>query len=165
MPLATLWWGKVSTSLQHCLQQLLQLFIWDWRGAQMVLPEQAERKTACTFPAGHIPPGKATPAEITAPLTAISHCHFSPAQHTKVTICERCLHPHVRPNTLSLQSLSAPTTIRKHMTVQSLMLALIHLDGAQSNNPQQPQYKPAWDARSLLQRLAAYHSFIALAAF
>lgn len=125
MPLATLWWGEVSTSLQHCLQQLLQLFIWDWRGAQMVLPEQAERKTACTFPAGEIPPGKATPAEITALLTASCHCHFSPAQHTKVTISEKCLHPDVCPNTLSLHSLFAPTTARKDMPVHILACSYV----------------------------------------
>lgn len=128
MPLATLWWRKVGTSLQHCLQQLLQLFIWDWRGAQMVLPEQVETKTACTFPAEDIPPGKATPAEITVLLTAICHCHFSLAQ---VTVSEQCLHPDVSPNTPSLHSPSTPTTVRKHMTVQSLMLAL--MDGVQSD--------------------------------
>lgn len=32
----------------------------------MVLPEQAEKKTACTVPAGDISLWKATPAEVTA---------------------------------------------------------------------------------------------------
>lgn len=164
MILVTLSWGKVSTSLQHCLQQLLQLFIRDWRGAQMVLSEQAEKKTACTFSAGDIPLRKATPAEITALLTAICHCHFSPAQYTKVTTSEQCLHPHVCPNTLSLHSRSAPTTVRKHMTIWSPILAFIQV-GRKETKPQQPHYKPAWDARSLLQQHAACHSFIALAAF
>lgn len=99
----------------------------------MVLPEQAERKTACMFPAGDIPLGKATPAETTALPTAIRHCHFSPAQHAKVTISEQCLHPDVCPNTPSLHSLSTPPTVRKHITVQSLTPALIYLDGAQSD--------------------------------
>lgn len=52
-------------------------------------------------------------------LTAVCHCHFSPAHHTKATISEQCLYPHARPNTASLHSLPAPTTVRKHMTVQS----------------------------------------------
>lgn len=99
----------------------------------MVLPEQAERKTASTFPAGNILPVKTTPAEITVLLTAIHHSHFLPAQHIQVMISDQCLHPHVRPNTLSLHSLPAPTMVRKHMTIQSLMLALIYLDGAQSD--------------------------------
>lgn len=31
---------------------------------------------------------KATASEITAPLMEICHCHFSPAEHSKVTISE-----------------------------------------------------------------------------
>lgn len=95
----------------------------------MVLPEQAEKKTACTVPAGDISLWKATPAELLF-LIVICHCHFSPAQHTKVTTSEQCLHPHVCPNTLSLHPWSAPTTVGKYMTIWSLILAFIYPDGA-----------------------------------
>lgn len=132
MPLATLWWGKVSTSLQHCLQQLLQLFIWDWRGAQMVLPGQAERKTACTFPAGDIPPGKATPAEKLvfwhqyAIATSLQHTILRP-QYLNSTFIH--MHAQTQPHCihcpLPLQSGS--------IWLYSLMLALTYLDGAQSD--------------------------------
>lgn len=66
--------------------------------------------------------------------------------------------PDMNPNTPSPHSASQIlTTIKNCITVHSLILALIRVP-----KTQQLQNKPDGDARSLLQQLAAYHSFITL---
>lgn len=91
--------------------------------------------------------------------TSLQHSTLR-SQYLNSAFIQMCAqtHPHCIHCPLPLQSGS--TWLYR---VSRLLLSIWM--GHRVTKPQQLQYKPAWDARSFLQRLAAYHSSIALAAF